>query len=83
MWIEFLEQMLDERAHGIHTAVNGVQPKSVFRARIVSFRLELPVLDRIRKGFGEVVRQFIALLSEAGFMGQIEGIRLFVLRSPS
>ena len=29
------------------------------------------------KGFGEVGRQFIPLLREIGFMGQVEGIRLF------
>ena len=74
--IMFLEQMLNERAHCIHTPITGVQPQSMFRAGIIRYCLELPVLDYTRKGLGEIIRQFVALLREAGFMGQIEGIRL-------
>ena len=76
-WIESLEQVLDERADSIYTAIHGMQPKSVLRARVVRIRLELPILDHVYQGLGEVGRQFIALLSEAGSMGQVEGIRLF------
>ena len=52
--IEFLEQVLDERANGIHAAGHGMQPEAVSRARIVRLRLELPVFDRVHKAFGEV-----------------------------
>ena len=74
--IMFLEQMLNERAHCIHTPITGVQPQSMFRAGIIRYCLELPVLDYTRKGLGEIIRQFVALLREAGFMCQIEGISL-------
>ena len=77
LWIEFLEQMLDEGAHSIHATIHGVQPQSMFGARVVRVHLEVPIFDHVHKGFGEVGREFIALLREAGFMGQIEGVLLF------
>jgi hypothetical protein len=71
--------MLNERAYRVHAPIHGVEPQSVVSAGIVSYRLETPVLDHVHKGFGEVGRHFICLFREAGFMGQIEGIRLFGL----
>lgn len=44
----------------------------------VRLSLELPVLDGIYEVLGEVGMQFVSLLREAGFMGQVEGLRLFV-----
>jgi len=76
LWVQFLEQVVNEQARRIHTSIAGVQPKPVFTARALSFCLELPLLRRPHQGLGKVLRQLLVSVSNTGFVGQAEGMRL-------
>lgn len=52
---------------------------AIFRVWCQKFRhrFKAPVFDPLNQSFWEFGRQFVSLLRKTGFIGQVEGIRLF------
>ena len=65
-WIELPQQMLDERACGIDTAIAGMQPDTVFALlkRTLGFGFEEPDFQDVNEGRREVRWQFRWILAK-------------------